>query len=1057
MLKFKFIILGFILISKSFAQEITVISHSFTIDTIAPQLELFSPVAGSEYQHGSTVPVSWIGSDDSPAPNPIVINASAYLDDPYFELANQIPNNGHYNLPTPTFINSSFVSVRIDMTDYYGNITYAYNSGYFTIGSPPSNDIIVTTFYEEFTSTIIVMDTKKPTVDLLSPNDQMVYEPGESVSISWEAVDENLLEDSGISLHLLADNGLSEYSLINNTANSSPLSVIIPNIETQFGQFKVSAMDYFGNISSDLSDEYIVIGTENESDFEVITSIDSSYTSSITIDTKPPEFLHLSDEGNYFYPNGGEILADYSVCPLNWDCNDDSFENGTVTVSLAYLLGGWYVDIGTFHHQDFYLNPVDLSLGGIVDETLWARLLFTVTDDYGNQFSKYNDDYFVLGDSEGDLDINWVDEDSDEIMINWGWEAKHSVMIKRSAIMNHLQPGDKITLVDNLGIPSSSCDDTYGYTELKEIIINDSGTIGGPKSVLRGIDHCLQQGQRREGFVEGNPIIFKITNVMDASYYFVYPNAETIIGNANYTSGGHTVVKNIDFSNPITIENYNPLHISDNERDFDSFNVYYKVNAANLRDCGVVIEGNNDSNGDGISDPNWCFDTTIEGETDYLTQLPTITQSSILTYRVWLMNNSQQEVFKTVDTQISIDVELSDIYDKSLNQGWNWFSLNKQNSDMGLSNILSSLEPSVLSSDYIKSQSSFSEYIDYPGVFTGWVGTLSFLSNLEMYKIKLANPGNITFEGNQVDLSSNSISLSSGWNWISYLPQESMNINTAFQNINNFSNGDYIKSQSSFSEYLVINDVDYGFIGTLSSLEPTVGYAINLQNSSSLTYPESDFYLTNENPLNLSKFSTENYFSVDYKNFEFNSTMIAKLDLEEVQLSENDEIGIFYNNECRGGAKPLKSPYDHSLIFYLIFYSNYENEQFNFIFYDSKNNKEIDLKNKITFIPDIHLGSISDPYILSQNQIYTYSLSKAYPNPFNPTTTIQYSLADNVENMNLNIFDLKGRLIENLFSGSNNKGEHTIIWNASNHASGVYFINMVVGNQIYNEKIILLK
>ena len=45
MLNFKFIILGFILISKSFAQEIIVISHSFTIDTVAPNLQLFSPVA----------------------------------------------------------------------------------------------------------------------------------------------------------------------------------------------------------------------------------------------------------------------------------------------------------------------------------------------------------------------------------------------------------------------------------------------------------------------------------------------------------------------------------------------------------------------------------------------------------------------------------------------------------------------------------------------------------------------------------------------------------------------------------------------------------------------------------------------------------------------------------------------------------------------------------------------------------------------------------------------------------------------------------------------------
>ena len=115
----------------------------------------------------------------------------------------------------------------------------AYNSGYFTIGNPENNNIIVTSFYQEFTSTTIILDTKKPIVDLLSPNEQMIYEPGESVSISWEAVDENLLEDSGINIDLLIDNGLNGYPLLENIANISPLSVIIPNIETQFGQFKV--------------------------------------------------------------------------------------------------------------------------------------------------------------------------------------------------------------------------------------------------------------------------------------------------------------------------------------------------------------------------------------------------------------------------------------------------------------------------------------------------------------------------------------------------------------------------------------------------------------------------------------------------------------------------------------------------------------------------------------------------------------------------------------------------------------------------------------------------
>ena len=1045
MLNCKFIILGFMLISKLFSEEIMALSSSFVIDTVAPQLELFSPTEGSEYEHGSTVPVTWIGTDDSPAPFPIVINASAYLDNPYFELANQIPNNGHYDLPSPSFINSSFVSVRVDMIDYYGNITYAYNAGYFTIGSPENNDIVTITFYEEFTSTTMVMDTKKPTVDLLSPNDQMIYEPGQSVSISWEAVDENLLEDSGISLHLLADNGLSEYLLIENTANSSPLAVTIPNIETQFGQFKVSAKDYFGNMSNDLSDEYIIIGTEDESDFEVIASIDSSYTSSITIDTKPPEFLHLNEGGNYFYPHGGEIVTDYSECPINWDCHDDSFENGTVTVSLAYLLGGWYLDIGTYHHDDFYLQPVDLSLDGLVDETLWARLLFTATDDYGNQYSKYNDDYFVLGDSEGDLDINWVDEEEDEIMINWAWEAKHSIMIRRSAINQYLQPGDIITLVDNLGIPSSSCDDEYGYTELKQIIINDNNTIGGPKSILKGIDHCAQQGQRRPGFIEGNPIIFKITKITDASSYFVYPNAESTVGNTSYTSGGQTVVRSIDFANPISLDNYNPNYIINNDRDFDSFNVYYKVNAANLRDCNPVpVSGYNDSNGDGVSDANWCYDTTVYGETDYLTNVPGMTQSSRLTYRVWLMDNAQQEVFRTVDTSMDINIELSDIYDKSLNSGWNWFSLNMTNADMGINNILSSLESTLVEGDYIKSQGGYADF--YSGF--GWFGTLENFDNTNMYKLDVDNPGNITFEGAAVDVLSNPIELTAGWNWVSYLPQEEMDINSALASLTSTgADLDYIKSQGGYADYYA----GFGWFGTLENLAPRAGYMLDVENNSTLLYPESGMLSSIDSEIPFNRYLDE----FNYQDYENNGSVTIALDLYDLTPNINDEIRAFYNDEIRGVAKAIICPINDNIVFPMMMYSNSSDEEFTFKYYS--NNEEVELIETITFIPDMHLNNAIDPYIMTDEHPLTYSLSNAYPNPFNPSTTIGYSIADDMNNLQINVYDIQGRLIEQLYAGAQSKGAYQIIWNASNVSSGLYFVNMIANNHQFTKKIILVK
>ena len=89
-------------------------------------------------------------------------------------------------------------------------------------------------------------------------------------------------------------------------------------------------------------------------------------------------------------------------------------------------------------------------------------------------------------------------------------------------------------------------------------------------------------------------------------------------------------------------------------------------------------------------------------------------ESSILAYRVWLLDNADNEIFKTVDTEIEVNVELDNLYDKALNAGWNWFSLNVFIEDMTLNSVLSTLEDGTAT--YIKSQSAFADY--YSGY--GW-------------------------------------------------------------------------------------------------------------------------------------------------------------------------------------------------------------------------------------------------------------------------------------------------------------------------------------------------
>jgi bilirubin oxidase len=86
-----------------------------------------------------------------------------------------------------------------------------------------------------------------------------------------------------------------------------------------------------------------------------------------------------------------------------------------------------------------------------------------------------------------------------------------------------------------------------------------------------------------------------------------------------------------------------------------------------------------------------------------------------------------------------------------------------------------------------------------------------------------------------------------------------------------------------------------------------------------------------------------------------------------------------------------------------------------------------------------------------------FSLITAYPNPFNPMTTIRFNLVNQQQNAFLRIYDISGRLVETLVNEKLIAGEHEIKWNAKNNPSGVYFIRLESGDFFSNQKIILMK
>ncbi|MCP4633125.1 MAG: S8 family serine peptidase [candidate division Zixibacteria bacterium] len=79
-----------------------------------------------------------------------------------------------------------------------------------------------------------------------------------------------------------------------------------------------------------------------------------------------------------------------------------------------------------------------------------------------------------------------------------------------------------------------------------------------------------------------------------------------------------------------------------------------------------------------------------------------------------------------------------------------------------------------------------------------------------------------------------------------------------------------------------------------------------------------------------------------------------------------------------------------------------------------------------------------------------------FPNPFNATTTVSYSLSADGD-VNLEVYNLMGQKVETLFSGRQTAGFKTIQWDASSYSSGVYFYKLSAGEQTFTKRMTLLK
>ena len=105
-----------------------------------------------------------------------------------------------------------------------------------------------------------------------------------------------------------------------------------------------------------------------------------------------------------------------------------------------------------------------------------------------------------------------------------------------------------------------------------------------------------------------------------------------------------------------------------------------------------------------------------------------------------------------------------------------------------------------------------------------------------------------------------------------------------------------------------------------------------------------------------------------------------------------------------------------------------------------------------THAPDPFLGSTDQESISP----WTFSLSDPYPNPFNSTTTVGFTIPDQ-SLISLNLFDLNGRLVKTISNGHFAAGSHTLAFTAEDLASGIYLLRLQANGANIQRKVVLLK
>ena len=293
-------------------------------------------------------------------------------------------------------------------------------------------------------------------------------------------------------------------------------------------------------------------------------------------------------------------------------------------------------------------------------------------------------------------------------------------------------------------------------------------------------------------------------------------------------------------------------------------------------------------------------------------------------------------------------------------QGWNWWSAYI---NVDGYNSLAMLEEALgTNAMQIKSQSDFAQYLDIPGYGGYWYGTLdTILSNKKTYLIQNSTSCQIELTGMPVSPADHPITILPGWNWIGFPSSTAISFAEAFAGFTP-TDGDQVKSQSGFSQYMFVpgyGGVWYGGLET-ENLTPGMGLMYKSMNTgnATLVYPTVGRSVENVSYV-------EKHWTNDVHAYPSNMTLMAVVELDDVELaSDNYELAAFADGECRGSAKlTYVEPLNRYFAFLTI--AGEEAADLTFGLYNHTSGEEsFESSDVLVYTTDASVGSFNTPMVV---------------------------------------------------------------------------------------------